>query len=73
MPLGVAHMTEASSPCVVASDFFGQCASLCSLSGGPMVGPLTNSGALIKKILTMQHKNERIGGVDLDWRITCPC
>jgi hypothetical protein len=24
---------------------------------------------LIKKILTMQHKNERIGGADLDWRI----
>jgi len=24
----------------------------------------------IKKILTMQHKNERIGGADLDWRIT---
>jgi hypothetical protein len=26
---------------------------------------------LIKKILTIQHKNEWIGGVDLDWRITC--
>jgi len=30
--------------------------------------PFVWSFLLIKKILTMQHKNERIGGVDLDWR-----
>jgi hypothetical protein len=34
----------------------------CPLLGG------YRSFLLIKKILTMQHKNERIGGVDLDWR-----
>jgi hypothetical protein len=34
--------------------------------------PFVWSFLLIKKILTMQHKNERIGGVDLDWRNHMP-